>query len=79
MSETLNNSLTPKNGLTMNEADKKFAAARAEELEQQLLQDENIRKIQHLAYTAGYHAALSEIISVLMQKQAKSPRTPFEL
>jgi len=69
---------TPENGLTMNEADKKLAASKAEEMEQQLLQDENVRKIQHLAYTAGYHAALSEIISVLMQKQAKTPRTPFE-
>lgn len=62
----------------MQEADAKFAAARLEGLKRQADEDENITQIQQQAYWAGWHAAMSEAIKVLMRLQSQNPRTPFD-
>lgn len=49
-----------------------------EELKQKTKEDESITLIQREAYWSGWHAAMSEIIKILMRMQATNPKTPFD-
>lgn len=50
----------------------------SEELQKQTEHDESIRQIQQQAYSSGWHAAMSEIIRILMRMQAANIKTPFD-
>lgn len=40
--------------------------------------DEQYRQIQLMSYKAGYYAAISSMISRLMQAQGEKIRTPYD-